>query len=59
MLLTGDNNKIIRQWRIEGDNLILISQKQNIHDKYINVLINMGDGHTVSSSDDYTIKISN
>ena len=57
MLLTGDNNKIIRQWRIEGDNLILISQKENIHDKYINVLINIGDGHIASGSSDYTIKI--
>ena len=26
MLLTGDESKIIRQWRIEGDNLILISK---------------------------------
>ena len=28
ILLTGDCNKIIRQWKIEGDNLILISQKE-------------------------------
>ena len=57
MLLTGDNNKIIRQWRIEGDNLILISQKENTHDNYINVLINLGDGHIASGSQDYVIKI--
>ena len=57
MLLTGDYNKVIRQWRIEGDNLIFTSQKENIHDDYINVLINIGDGHIASGSSDYTIKI--
>ena len=56
MLLTGDYTEIIRQWRIEGDNLILTSQKENIHDDYINVLINIGDGHIASGSSDYTIK---
>lgn len=29
MLLTGDESKIIRQWRIEGDNLILISKRKS------------------------------
>ena len=28
MLLTGDNAKIIRQWKIEDDNLILVSKKE-------------------------------
>ena len=36
MLLTGDNAKIIRQWRIEGDNLILVSKKENAHDYHMN-----------------------
>ena len=27
-LLTGDYSKIIRQWKIDGDNLILISKKE-------------------------------
>ena len=57
MLLTGDDNKVIRQWRIEGDNLILISKKENEHDEYINVLLNMGDGHIISGSNDKSIKI--
>ena len=57
MLLTGDNKEIIRQWRIEGDNLILISKKEKTHDSDINVLLNLGDGHIASGSDDYTIKI--
>ena len=57
MLLTGDEEGKIKQWRIEGDNLILISTKENAHNDYINVLLNMGDGHIVSCSDDKTIKI--
>ena len=57
MLLTGDCSKVIRQWRIEGDNLILISQKKNSHDNNINVLLNIGDGYIASGSSDNTIKI--
>ena len=57
MLLTGDKSKIIRQWKIDGDNLILISKKEQAHDKDINVLLNMGNGLIASGSDDYTIKI--
>ena len=55
MLLTGD--KIIRQWRIEGDNLILISKKENAHDDYITYLLNLGNGYIASGSLDNTIKI--
>ena len=36
MLLTGEESKIIRQWRIEGDNLILISKREKAHDDWIN-----------------------
>ena len=57
MLLTGDYNEIIRQWRIEEDNLILISKKEKTHDYVINYLLNLGDGHIASASDDSTIKI--
>ena len=57
MLLTGDNSKIIRQWRIEGDNLILISKKEKAHDDYISNLFNLGNGHIASCSCDKTIKI--
>ena len=55
MLLTGD--KIIRQWRIEGDNVILISKKEKAHDDRIYVLLNLGNGHIASGSRDKTIKI--
>ena len=57
MLLTGDCSEIIRQWKIEGDNLILISKKEKAHDYDINVLLNMGNGFIESGSDDNTIKI--
>ena len=57
MLLTGDDKKIIRQWRIEGDNLILISKKEKAHDDHIFDLLNLGNGHIASCSFDKTIKI--
>ena len=57
MLLTGDYSETIRQWKIEGDNLILISKKEKTHDYDINVLLNMGNGFIASGSDDKTIKI--
>ena len=57
MLITGDSSKVIRQWRIEGDNLILITQKEKIHDSMINFLLNKGDGYIASGSDDNTVKI--
>ena len=57
MLLTGDFSEVIRQWKIEGDNLILISKKQKTHDNDIRVLCNMGNGLIASGSSDKTIKI--
>ena len=57
ILLTGDKKGIIKQWKIEGDNLMLISQKEKAHNKDISYLINLGDGHFASASRDYSIKI--
>ena len=42
----------IKQWKIEGDNLVLISEKEKTHGSDINVFMNLGDGHIVSGSDD-------
>ena len=42
----------IKQWKIEGDNLVLVSQKEKTLGADINVLMNLGDGHIVSGSDD-------
>ena len=57
MILTGDNNRTISQWKIEGDNLILISKKENSHDGCIYSLLNLGNGLIASGSRDATIKI--
>ena len=57
MLLTGDDQSTIRQWRIEGENLILISKKEEAHDDFIIDLLNLGNGNIASCSFDKTIKI--
>ena len=57
MLLTGDWENIIRQWRIEGDNLILVSKKEKVYDSWITVFLNLGNVHIASCSSDLTIKI--
>ena len=57
ILFTGDSNGIIRERKSEGNNLILISQKENSHNKDINILINIGNGLIISGSKDKLIKI--
>ena len=57
ILLTGDSNGAIRQWKIEGDNLILNSIKENAHNDIIFSIIKIGDGHIISGSRDKSIKI--
>ena len=55
-ILTGDNSGIIKQWKREGDNLILISKKEKTHSNYIFCLLNTGDNHVVSGSCDCKIR---
>ena len=57
MLLTGDHNKRIIQWKIEGDNLQLISKKENAHEDGINTLSKIGNGLIISGSWDKFVKI--
>ena len=58
ILLTGDYNKKIKEWKIEGDNLELISTKENAHNNSISTIIKIGDRHILSGSfDDGIIKI--
>ena len=57
MILTGDDNKRIIQWKIENDDLKLISIKENAHDYAINTLSKLGNGLILSGSDDESIKI--
>ena len=57
IFLTGDNNGTILQWKIDKDNLVLISNKEKAHDNCIGVLIKIGEDQIASGSDDQTIKI--
>ena len=57
ILFTGDGKGIIREWKIERDNLILSSIKENSHKDIIWSLTNIGNGHIVSCSFDNLIKI--
>ena len=57
MILTGDFNKRIIQWKIENDNLKLISKKENVHDNRIYTISKLGNGFILSGSTDKSIKI--
>ena len=57
MILTADSNKRIIQWKIEGDNLQLISKKENAHEDKIYTLSKIGNGHIISGSRDNFVKI--
>ncbi len=57
MILTGDDNERIIQWKIENDNLILISIKDNAHYNRIYTLLKLGNGLILSGSDDESVKI--
>ena len=57
ILLTGDYNGLIKQWNIEGDNLILVSTKESSQKNSIYSLIKIGDGHIASGSSNKLIKI--
>ena len=57
IIFTGDDKSIIREWKIEGDNLILISKKEKAHNNRIIALLNIGNGYIASGSRDNLIKI--
>ena len=57
IIITGDENKRIIQWKIENDNLKLISIKENAHDNSIYTLSQLGDGLILSGSYDNSVKI--
>ena len=57
MILTGDYNKRIIQWKTENDNLKLISTKENAHDDWIYTLSKLGNGLILSGSRDKSVKI--
>ena len=45
------------KWRIEKDNIILISKKENAHNDYIYIILNLFNRHIITGSGDNTIKI--
>ena len=57
ILFTGDEKGKMREWKIEEDNLILISKKEKAHKEMIGFLLNMGNRHIASGSYVYLIKI--
>ena len=57
ILLTGDYNKQIIQWEINGDNLILNSKKEHSHENYICAIIKIGDGLIISGDYNGIIKV--
>ena len=57
MILMGSYSKAIYQWKIEGNNLILISEKENAHNDNINSLIKLENGYIASASDDSSIYV--
>ena len=57
IILTADDNHRIIQWRIQHDNLELISKKENAHDSYIYVLKKIGNGLIMSGDGNGEVKI--
>ena len=57
IIVTGDSNKKIKQWKIEGNNLILISKKENAHISRITTIKKLKDGYILSGSFDGDFKI--
>ena len=57
MLLTGDQNKRIIQWKIEDNNLTMISKRENAHDNKIYTIKIFGNGNVLSGGNDNLAKI--
>ena len=57
MLLTVDNNKIIIQWKIEGDNLVMISRKEKACEYSIGIVLKIGNGLIITGDDGGIIKV--
>ena len=57
IILTADGSHRIIQWRIQHDNLELISKKENAHDSSIRVLKKIGNGLIMSGDGNGEVKI--
>ena len=57
MILTADDNKRMIWWKVQNDNLKLISKKENAHDDEIYTLSKLENGLILSGSKDNSVKI--
>jgi WD40 repeat protein len=57
MFLIGGEDAVIRQWKMEGDEINLFSKKEEADNCIIFGLIKIGDGKIATFSDDESIKI--
>ena len=57
MILTGDENKRIIQWKFEDNNLKLFAKKENAHNDKIFTLSKIENGTILSGSRDKLVKI--
>ena len=57
IVITSDDSYTLIQWKIEGDNLILISKKEKTHYDDITIILSLENGHIATGSKDYKIKI--
>ena len=57
IIITCDYSGKLIVWKIDEDNLILIYKKEEAHNKFINIVLNLCNGHFATGSSDNTIKI--
>ena len=57
IFIISDKNGNLMKWRIEKDDIILISKKENAHNDFLYVILNLFNRHIVTSSYDGIIKI--
>ena len=57
ILLTGNNNGDIIEWKINGNNLLFVKKKENVHQHFICQIIGFNNDFIISCSEDYSIKI--
>ena len=48
MILIGDYNGAIKQWKIEGNEITLFSSKQIAHNGSINIILKLGEERILS-----------
>ena len=57
IIITCDYNRNLIKWKIDEDNLILAYKKEEAHNNFINIVLNLCNGHFATGSSDNTIKI--